>query len=109
MARDVGQRPQWDEARAAKLVGAKVLIGVTRRGPQGETQEQMFGVIESADSKHGLEVILNGTKSGEIYWLPPDLRNFVPAQPGNYRLRSTGETVTNPDYVSTWTINAPAH
>ena len=40
----------------------------------------------------------------EIYWLPPHLEAFQPAEPGEYRLRSTGEVLVDPDFVSTWTI-----
>jgi hypothetical protein len=105
---DTGQRPPWDDAQAAKLVGAKVLIGITRLGPKGPHNEQMFGVISSASSKDGFEVRLSGTRAGETYWLPPDLRNFAPAKPGNYRLRNTGEVVVDPDYTSSWTVDPPA-
>ena len=39
---------------------------------------------------------------GSVYWLPPDTQSTYPAPPGSYRLRSTGEIVENPDYLSTW-------
>lgn len=106
---DVGELPAWNDAQAAKLVGATVLIGITRLDASGAEQEQMFGVVRSADARDGFEVLLEGARSGETYWLPPDLRNFVPAPPGEYRLRSTGEVVTDPDYTSTWTIQPPAN
>lgn len=106
---DVDQRPAWNEEQAAKLIGAKVLIGITRMRSEGSEQEQMFGVIKSANARDGFEVALDGSRKGQTYWLPPDLRNFSPAEPGEYRLRSTGETVTNPDYTSTWTIQPSAH
>lgn len=105
--RDVGEPPAWDDAKAAKLVGATVLIGITRLDAAGAEQEQMFGVIRSANGRDGFEVALKGTRAGETYWLPPDLRNIDPAAPGEYRLRSTGEVVTNPDYTTTWTIHPP--
>jgi hypothetical protein len=41
---------------------------------------------------------------GSFYWLPPDGRAFEEAPPGEYRLRSTGEVVIDPDYLATWTI-----
>jgi ketosteroid isomerase-like protein len=105
MAEDVGERPEWDEKKVARLVGRKVLVGITRPGPVAAAQEQMFGVIRSANSRDGFEVALSGSRSGETYWLPPDPSSFAPAAPGEYRLRSTGEIVVNPDFVSTWRLN----
>jgi len=44
---------------------------------------------------------------GEIIGLPPDLSSTQVAALGEYRLRSTGEIVVNPDYLTTWNINRP--
>ena len=104
---DVGEQPLWNDRQAAKLVGATVLIGITRMRADGSEQEQMFGVIRSANAREGFEVALEGSRRGETYWLPPDLRNLHPAQAGDYRLRNSGEVVTNPDYTTTWTIHPP--
>ncbi len=103
---DNDQRPSWDQLGADALLGSSVLIGVTRVCAEGLEQEQMFGVIKSANARDGFEVALQGSRNGEVYWLPPDVRNFFPAQPGEYRLRSTGEVVVNPDFTTTWTIQA---
>ncbi len=43
--------------------------------------------------------------SGGHYDLPPDVRTFEEARPGEYRLRSTGEIVVDPDFTSTWIVN----
>jgi hypothetical protein len=40
--------------------------------------------------------------------LPPMLEPFRPAPPGVYRLRPSGETVADPDYLVEWRIRAPA-
>lgn len=106
---DDHEPPEWNEDDAQRIVGARVLIGITRLLPDGATQEQMHGLITSADRAKGFSVTLAGARDGETYWLPPDLRNFSSAAPGEYRLRSTGETVVNPDFISTWTIEAPAN
>ena len=42
---------------------------------------------------------------GGDYTLPPHLEAFEPASPGEYRLHGTSEVVTNPDLLTTWTIN----
>ncbi len=104
-----GHRPAWDQKGAEALRGCSVLIGITRASAESLEQEQMFGVITSANARDGFEVALQGSRNGEVYWLPPDVRNFFPAQPGEYRLRSTGEVVVNPDFTTTWTINADQH
>jgi len=62
------------------------------------------GRVARASTAEG--VILQ-TASGEEIWLPPDFDSYHPADPGEYRLRSTGEVVVNPDYTATWTVWPP--
>ena len=97
----------WDQDAAEAMIGAVVLIGITHRLPDGEMQEQMHGVIHDMDETNGFGIILSGAREGESYRLPPDLGSFQPAPPGEYRLRSTGETVVDPDYTSQWTVEPP--
>ena len=61
----------------------------------------------AADKSEGVTLRLEGTRSGEVYTLPPDLRAFFSARPGSYRLRGTGEVVINPDYTTTWDFTPP--
>jgi hypothetical protein len=107
--RNKRDRPEWDERRAEALLGATVLVGVTRMLPRGPEHEQVFGEVSSADRVHGICIELSGSRAGEVCWLPPDLRGFAKARPGDYRLRSTGEIVTDPDYTATWTLHPPLH
>ena len=102
-------RAQWDDVAAQRLIGATVLIGVTHLLPEGPLQEQMFGTVISADPTDGVSIMLEGSRAGETCRLPPDLSGFQPAPPGDYRLRSTGEVVKDPDYTSTWTVDPPRH
>jgi hypothetical protein len=102
----------WDEDRARSLVGKIVLLGLTFATADGEVIEQVqrHGVIEQADWDEGIGVRLVGPGQvwdGEVYVLPPDLRPFSEAAPGSYRLRSTGETIVDPDFTSTWEIRSP--
>ncbi|MBX9747524.1 MAG: hypothetical protein K2X34_11520 [Hyphomonadaceae bacterium] len=102
-------RPVWNEETAANLVGASIIIGITYLHADGsvESQVQIFGTVVSADPIDGVAVSLAGDRAGETYHLPPDLRSFAVAAPGSYRLRSSGITVENPDYTTTWTITRP--
>jgi hypothetical protein len=102
-------RPPWDQAFADALEGAVVLVGMTRNEPEGPRLEQFFGTVVAADPEDGIRLMLSGSRSGETYYLPPDLRALFPAARGSYRLRETGETVTDPDFTCTWTLNPPTH
>lgn len=87
----------------SELVGKYILIGITRRDER-DTElglEQVHGRITFADAKSGVSVQLEGSRSGESYRLPPDLRSLKPAPLGEYRLRSTGEVVRDPDLIAT--------
>lgn len=53
---DIGDHPVWDDQAASEIVGARVLIGVTHVRADSVEQEQMFGVIRSADARSGFEV-----------------------------------------------------
>ena len=100
-------RPDWDHVLAGKLLGSTVLVGLTFDDPAGQRQEQFYGTVMSTDPDQGITLRLEGSRSGELYTLPPDLRAFHPARPGEYRLRQTGELVTDPDYTSSWTFTPP--
>jgi hypothetical protein len=103
-------RPDWDQAFADHLLGKTVLVGLTYVNDADEVirQVQMHGVVGLTDAGSGVRLDLQGAKSGQTYWLPPQVDNFEPAASGVYRLRETGEEVVDPDFISTWTIHASA-
>ncbi len=85
------------------LVEKTILIGLTYYTADDEfiERKQYWGtVIESNETR-----ILVKLNDGEILRLPPDLSSTKIAAPGEYRLRSTGEVVVDPDYLTTWNIN----
>ena len=90
-----------------KYIGKTIIIGITRLDADGELIEliQMHGVISRA-TPGTIEIKLS---TGDSYSLPPDYDSIQPAPPGEYRFRSTGETVVDPDLMTTWTIHAPKH
>jgi len=99
----------WDEDIARELVGCLVLVGITYRFPDGSlgAQQQLFGYVRTADPERGIELRLAGNYAGKTYRLPPDTRVFRSVPSGQYRLKATGEVVSDPDYSCAWTINAP--
>lgn len=105
-----GARPVgWDESVARELVDCLVIVGLTYRYPDGSQseQQQFFGRVVETDRVRGVRLRLAGKNDGRRYWLPPDTNAFKKAPAGQYRLRSTGEIVDDPDYTCAWSIAAP--
>lgn len=107
---DASQGPAWDAALAAALVGKYVIAGFIYLASDGATvreRVQVHGIITDVAASTGFVLSLKGERDGETMTLPPNTRAFVPASPGRYRLKGTGEVVYDPDYTSLWTITAP--
>jgi hypothetical protein len=100
-----GEHPDDAMDLAEVILGSHVLVGLTYRNADGtvDHQEQLHGFTTRVDAS-GVVIQLWGSE--ETYTLPPDLRNYEPAAPGEYRLRSTGEVVVDPDFISNWTITS---
>ncbi len=98
--------PAFDEIVAGSHVGKYILVGLTYEDSDGVAyeQKQMHGRITSVHPKRGFCIKLGGDHSGEEYWLPPDMRYFKDAPKGEFRLRSTGEIVVDPDLLSNWVV-----
>ena len=105
---DGSNPPPWDQEEGDGLVGQMLLGGFTYVAADGRTvtsQVQFWGRIVSATPK-GIAVACEGKVwSGQTVNLPPHLSALMAAKPGEYRLRSTGETLTDPDLTTSWTIN----
>ncbi len=101
-------RPEFDEKGAQGLVGKYVLVGITYTDDCDEPigQKQFHGRVVRANAREGVVIL---QQSGEEMKLPPFLKAFQPARPGQYRLHSTGEVVVDPDYTCTWSVKKPAH
>ena len=86
-------------------IGKHVIIGITFVGTDGKAAEyfQTHGRVCTIDDYQGI-AIEKADGSG-IYTIPPRPLKFVPARPGHYKLRATGRTVVDPDYLSNWTLN----
>lgn len=101
--------PSWDDETARTLVGKYVLIGLDHLDRTGNLtgREELHGLIRVADANRGFCIELQGGRAGESYWVPPDVGVFRQAPRGEYRLRSTGEVVSDPDYLATWSRTVP--
>ena len=65
-------------------------------------QEQFCGrVLRVAD---GVVVVERPHAPGDPAVLPADYDAYEAAVPGRYVLATTGETVDDPDYVTTWDV-----
>lgn len=86
------------------LIDKILLIGITLLDKEGELidQIQTYGPIIRVDAD-GVVIARNGTRSE--FTIPPDFEHITEAQPGEYSLRSTGEVVIDPDYISSWTVH----
>jgi hypothetical protein len=86
-------------------IGKHLLVALTYLDHHRQITDkvQLHGTITRITD----EGIFFDQPNGEEFSLPPDLRSLQPATPGEYKLRSTGEVLTNPGFLSHWTINAP--
>jgi hypothetical protein len=97
---------EFDEVAAQQIVGKCVVVGITYTDDAGRSvdQTQFHGRVVRANAEEGLVLV---RPSGEEFRLPPLLKALQKASPGEYRLRSTGEVVVNPDYTCTWSVRKP--
>ena len=93
---------QLHEAEARKYIGKTVLIGIADLDRDGKPtkQRQFFGTITEISVQNGM-IITSKNDSTQLA-LPPELSTLRPAKPGIYRLRTTGEVVIDPDFLTTW-------
>ncbi len=101
------ERKEYDgaiekEITLDELVGKLLLVGITYYTDSDELieQKQFFGTVTEANESF----ILIKQPDGTVFSLPSDLSSTKRARPGEYKLRSTGEIVTNPDFFATWNL-----
>jgi hypothetical protein len=88
----------------AEMIGHRVLVGITYLDARGDVveQEQFAGTVRAVDPLVSID-----RGAGEPFTLPPEPNALARGHPGTYRLRETGETVVDPDFVTTWTVHPP--
>jgi hypothetical protein len=101
-------RPQMDESQADQYVGKTVIIGVTYLDHEGNLlgRKQWAGRIVTFSNAQGIKVDL--FDSDDPCCLPPDASAIRKAEPGRYRLKSSGKVIDDPDFLATWTCQRPS-
>ncbi len=98
---------EFDKNLAASLIGKYILIGLTYLDTGGklESQEQLHGIVLSVSEIDGILIQLKGTNQNQEWNMPPSTEGITIADPGIYKIRSTGEEIKNPDFLCTWQIH----
>ena len=101
-----GTLPPLDDAKVEEMIGKLVLVGVTRYGGDGQVKglEQYAGTVLRISVAEG--VVLADENDGHERYLLPMLDQYQPAEPGEYRMRTSGMIVVDPDYPATWDLHA---
>ncbi len=88
-----------------EMLGKRLLTGVSYLDAGGDVTEQVefVGRVLSVDPL----VAIDRGDGCEPFTLPPEPEAFDAAAPGEYRLRSSGEVVEDPDFLTTWTVTPP--
>jgi hypothetical protein len=97
---------QSDDRFAAELLGTDVLAGVTMVDHAGRVTErlQFHGRVVEASLEDGVTLV---DDAGDEHWLPFDRAAYEPAEPGEYELRSTGQVVVDPTWLTKWIVSPP--
>ena len=93
-------------ANLSQLIGKTLLVGITYLDSDGrvDRQIQFAGIVVAVEP---LVTIERGTE--KPFTLPPAVDNFFEVgTPATYHLRSTGEVVVDPDFVTTWEVHSPS-
>src|SRR5688572_17071982 len=93
-----------DESFAAELLGTDVLVGVTMVDHAGRVTErrQFLATVVRASVDDGVTLV---DTAGDEHWLPLDREAYEPAEPGEYELRSSGQVVVDPTWLTKWIVS----
>lgn len=93
-----------NENKMKSLLYKYVIIGLSYIDKNENVLEtvQLHGRVMRINSTEG--VVVQREDKQEEYKLPLDFDAFKLAQPGEYKLHTTGEIIVDPDYMSSWSI-----
>lgn len=86
----------------AAHIGKHLLFGITYLDHEGNELSRFQGHGTIVGVEPLITVRLHGTN--EEFTLPPEVDE---AEPGEYRIRSTGEIIVDPDLLARWMVRAP--
>ena len=91
------------------IIGKHILVGLIYIDGNGIeiNRLQLYGEI--IESKKNEAITIRKTNSNELFYLPPDISSIKIAKQGEYTLKLTGEIISNPDLLATWTIYKSQH
>ncbi len=97
----------WDRDFAYQLLGRVLLVDITSFSSDGclLDQDQFHGQVVAVDPGFGVVLDLMGWRAGEQFCLPPTTDAIAVAAAGDYRLRTTGEVVSDPDYTAAFCVH----
>ncbi len=103
MTASTDDRPPFDQRLARWLTGKRCIIGLRHINADGETtgMTQIHGEILTFNPT---QLVIRDLSDGDDLSMPADTSVFRYAPVGDYRLRSTGEVVTDPDAECRWAI-----
>ena len=86
------------------IIGKNILVGMTYVDKKKRVIDsiEFYGKIIKADENKS--IIIENIETKEKFELPPDLSSIKIAKPGEYKLRSTGKIIVNPDLITTWIV-----
>ncbi|MFX8668593.1 hypothetical protein ABTM51_20760, partial [Acinetobacter baumannii] len=82
-----------------------LLVGVTHIHSDGTVEQEQFVGTCSIEDRETYCLVNIDCSDGERRSYPFDARALERANHGEYRLRSTGEIVRNPDFLMTWEVS----
>ncbi|WP_368294376.1 hypothetical protein [Dehalobacter sp. TBBPA1] len=96
-----------DQTLVSSFINKHIIVGIAYLDHEENfiEQVQLHGDILRINDSEGIVIQLSNSE--KEYKLPPNISAIKEAPPGEYRFRSTGEVVVNPDFMTTWTIKKP--
>ena len=97
----------FDQKLADSYIGKNLLFGITYCDHDEEIlgQVQNYGEIIEINERC---MVVKLQSSDETFTLPPFVDELEPAPEGEYKLRSTGEIIVNPDLIGRFQVMTPA-
>jgi hypothetical protein len=86
------------------IIGKYILVGITYLDKEGNIIKMVQFDGDILEANENSSIIIKKRNSEELFELPPDLSFIKIADPGDYKLKSTGEIIINPDLITTLII-----